>query len=193
MLYRNIPIYIYKMITKLLYGRKINGAKNALFSFCFGIPSQFVKNPKQIYIGKNFFIGKDFLLAVYSENGVIEIGNDVSCQQRVRISAVESVCIGDDVLMASDVFITDNNHGMNVSDSVSYQNQRTISSPVTIGDGCWIGEKCIILPGVNIGKKSIIGAGSVVTKSIPDFSMAVGNPARVIKKWDFNTMCWEKI
>jgi acetyltransferase-like isoleucine patch superfamily enzyme len=63
---------------------------------------------------------------------------------------------------------------------------------VRIEKGCWIGEKVIILPGVNIGKRSIIGAGSVVTKSIPEYSIAVGNPARVIKTWNKDKKQWVK-
>ena len=60
--------------------------------------------------------------------------------------------------------------------------RRTFALPVTIEDGCWIGGGVIILPGVTIGQKSAIGAGSVVTKDIPANSLAVGNPCRVIRK-----------
>ena len=66
------------------------------------------------------------------------------------------------------------------------------SKAINIGDGCWLGEKVCVLPGVTIGKKCIIGAGSIVTKSIPDFSIAVGNPAKVIKKYNFETHKWDK-
>lgn len=55
---------------------------------------------------------------------------------------------------------------------------------VKLREGCWIGANCIILPGVTVGKNSVVGAGSVVTKSIPDFSVAVGSPAKVIKVID---------
>jgi maltose O-acetyltransferase len=65
------------------------------------------------------------------------------------------------------------------SDDIPYF--RTYALPVTIGDNVWIGGGAIILPGVTIGKNSVIGAGSVVTKSIPDNSVAVGNPCRVIR------------
>lgn len=56
---------------------------------------------------------------------------------------------------------------------------------VTIEDGCWIGQRCCIMPGTNIGKHSIIGTNSVVTKNIPPYSIAVGSPAKVVKTWDF--------
>ena len=64
---------------------------------------------------------------------------------------------------------------------------------ITVGDNCWIGEKTTILPGVNIGKGCVIGAMSVVTKDIPDYSIAAGNPARVIKRYDFEAHEWKKV
>jgi lipopolysaccharide O-acetyltransferase len=67
------------------------------------------------------------------------------------------------------------------------------SLPVIISKNVWIGESVSILPGVRIGKASIIGANSVVTKDIPDYSIAAGNPAKVIKKYNFATRCWERI
>ena len=66
------------------------------------------------------------------------------------------------------------------------------TKPVSIGDGCWIGEKVCILPGVSIGKKCVIGAASVVVKSIPDYCIAAGNPAKVIKRYNFVSHQWEK-
>ncbi len=61
-----------------------------------------------------------------------------------------------------------------------------------IGNNCWIGEKSIILPGVILGDFCVVGAGSVVTKSAPDYCMLVGNPARIIKRYDFSTHSWVK-
>ena len=58
---------------------------------------------------------------------------------------------------------------------------------------CWVGEKVIIMPGVTIGDRSIIGAGAIVTRDIPPYSIAVGNPAKVIKRYNFKTHSWEKV
>ena len=82
---------------------------------------------------------------------------------------------------------------MNPESQMPYMDQPLECKPVTIDDGTWIGEKVCILPGVTIGKKFIIGAGAVVNKSIPDYSMAAGVPAKVIKKYNFKTHSWEKV
>ena len=72
-------------------------------------------------------------------------------------------------------------------------NQELTGKGVCIDEGSWIGEKVCILPGVTIGKKCIIGAGSVVTKDVPDYCIACGNPAKVIKKYDFDEHRWIRV
>ena len=182
---------IYWAVAYLIYGTRVNGGMNAKFRF-----GGSVKKGDHIYIGKDFFIGKDFLLGVYPINGIygrLSIGNNVVAQERVRISAALSVTIGNDVLMASDILITDNNHGMDISSDKSFMLQEISASPVVIGDGSWLGEKCTILPGSIIGEKCIIGANSVVSGKIPSFTIAVGIPAKPIKRWNFEVNKWEKI
>ncbi|RGL06959.1 acyltransferase [Bifidobacterium pseudocatenulatum] len=95
-----------------------------------------------------------------------------------------------DVLLASNVFITDYNHGMSPVANSYLDNPLDISDGVIIGSGAWIGNNVIILGGVSIGEKAVIGAGAVVTKSIPAYSIAVGNPARVIKQYDHKRGEW---
>ncbi len=120
------------------------------------------------------------------------IGNNCQVNARVVIECYESVTIGADALIAFDVLIGDGRgHSVEWADRVHDQqfyrtphaiNTETMSyRPIAIGQGCWIGARAIILPGVTIGDGCTIGAGSVVTKSIPDFSIAAGNPARVVR------------
>lgn len=104
----------------------------------------------------------------------------------------DSLLIGDDVLIAAGVMVTTQNHGMDPESPKSYQRQPLSSAPVHIGNGCWIGERAVILPGVTIGDKCIIGANSVVNRDIPAYSIAAGIPARVVKVWDFEQHCWRK-
>lgn len=185
--------YIYWSIGRLFYG-VFKGIKLGKRSRL--VLGGSVKGGRYIEIGDDFFIGKNFLLATYKEGDSepkLMIGNNVCAQQNVRISCMNSVIIEDDVLMASTILITDNNHGINPSLDISYKEQKNTTEPVRIGKGTWIGEQSIVLSGSNIGEKCVIGANSVVTGQIDDYSMAVGNPARVIKKWNFLTNEWEKI
>ncbi len=90
--------------------------------------------------------------------------------------------IGNDVWTGHHIYITDQNHGYeDVTTTIS--NQIQPEREVVIGDGAWIGHGSVVLPGARIGKHCVIGANSVVTGEIPDFSVAVGNPARVIKQY----------
>ena len=99
--------------------------------------------------------------------------------------------IGRNVLVASNVFIIDYNHGLNLL-TMSYLENPLIRG-VFVDDGVWIGNDVIVLPNVHIGKKSIIGAGSVVTKDIPEYCIAVGNPAKVIKKFYIKEKKWKQV
>lgn len=124
----------------------------------------------------------------------IRIGSRVLINYNCTLIAAGNgnITIGDDCLLASDVFISNNNHGMNPR-TASYVQNPLIIKDINIGKGCWIGEKVIILPGVNIGEKAIIGAGSVVTKDIPPYCIAVGNPAKVVKRYDEVNEEWIKL
>ncbi|MGX9844157.1 DapH/DapD/GlmU-related protein [Streptococcus iniae] len=126
------------------------------------------------------------------------IGKDCEIGDYVHLVAHENVTIGDNVLIASKVFISDTSHGNYSSTSqdspMTKPNSRELfSKPVLIESNVWIGENVVILPGVEIGKGAIIGANSTVSKSIPANSIAIGSPAKVIKKFNFKKEMWEKI
>lgn len=165
-------------------------------------PSAFVRGQRYIYIGKNFIAGRNLWMeAITTNQGTkftpnITIGNDVIVNENVHIGACERITIGNDVLVASRVYISDHNHGIygrgghSSPDVPARMRPLTRGQPVVIGDRAWIGEMVSILPGVSIGTGSIIGAGSVVTHDIPPNSIAVGAPARVIKRFDPETEMW---
>ena len=146
-----------------------------------------------MHFGNKTHILSGSRIANFVEGGKITIENRCSIIHNLTILNASEVIIGNDVLIASNVLISSENHGIDPESELSYMAQPLVSSPVHIGDGCWIGEKVCILPGVTIGKKCIIGAASVVTKDVPDYCIAAGNPARVIKKYNFETHNWEKV
>lgn len=100
--------------------------------------------------------------------------------------------IGNKCILAQNIVISGLNHSYE-DPHRSIKEQPVLTDPITIGDHCWIGANVSIMAGVNIGKHVVIGAGSVVTRSVPDYHLAVGNPARLIKRFDFSTKTWVKI
>jgi acetyltransferase-like isoleucine patch superfamily enzyme len=114
----------------------------------------------------------------------ISIGSDVSLGEFNHITAINSISIGDGVLTGRWVTISDNAHGNLDDDTALMPSERDLYSKgsVTIEDNVWIGDKVTILPNVRIGEGSVIGANSVVTKDIPPFCVAAGNPAKIIRK-----------
>lgn len=149
-------------------------------------------NPQFMTIGNNIAIGKGFILHCFHTGKAapqLVIGDNFWSRDNLTVFCAEKVIIGKDVTLAKDIFISDENHGMNPMTD-NYRKNPLETKEVVIGDGCWLGEKVCVLPGVHIGKKTIIGAGSVVTRDIPEYCIAVGNPCKVIKVWDKDQEEW---
>lgn len=152
---------------------------------------------RNIHIGNDTFIGSDSAIQCFERYGSnayhpnIVIGDRVTFTRRATIYCADKVEIGEATLIGSDVLITDENHG--TDPRRFFRDNALETNPVIIGKNVWIGDKVIILPGVTIGDNSIIGGGAVVTKSVPAYSVCVGNPAHVIKKWDFENVSWVKV
>lgn len=190
---------IKKIITKIFFGNKyVLKIKYIGKNSKVGLLHNFL-NGKYIEIGSHSVIGRYSKLQCFDKfNGKdyhpsILIGDNCSLGQNVTIWSADEVIIEDNVTIASYCTIVNENHGVNPEDELDYRHQCLTTAPIRIQNGTWIGERCCILPGVNIGKKCVIGSGSIVTKSIPNYCMAVGNPARVIKKWNFDKHQWENI
>jgi acetyltransferase-like isoleucine patch superfamily enzyme len=161
-----------------------------------------IRNKKSIKIGKGFTTGFGCRLEAYPQKDISEailiFGENVEINDYVHIAVGEKIVIGDNVLIASKVFISDLNHGNykgeNPDSPLSTPNSRKLSTnPIIIKDNVWIGEGVCIMPGVTIGYGSVIGALSVVTKDIPDYSIAVGSPAKVVKEYDFESNNWKRV
>ena len=116
---------------------------------------------------------------LYAEN--IILGNNVHIGPEANFDGAGGIKIGNGVIFAPKVTIYSRTHNFNYNLSALAFDNIMICAEVKIGDYVWIGANVIILPGVSIGNGAIIGAGAVVAKDIPDYAVAVGNPAKVIK------------
>jgi acetyltransferase-like isoleucine patch superfamily enzyme len=111
----------------------------------------------------------------------IRIGNRVSAEIGLHVAAAESVEIGDDVLIAAWVYISDHGHRID-SHLPPIEAGLDVPKPVLIGEGCWLGERAVVLPGVTLGPGCVVGAGAVVTRSFPAGSVVAGVPAKLLRK-----------
>lgn len=159
-------------------------------------PGALIRAPRMIYGGRFMHIGAAFdafpglrieafdrhLDKAFTPR--ITIGDRVSINYDCHIGCVNEISIGNDVLLASRVYISDHSHGApDYHDIDVPPSARKVFSkgPVVIEDGVWIGEGACILPGVRIGRHAIVGANAVVSRDVPPYTIVDGVPARVIK------------
>ena len=141
-----------------------------------------------------FVLGSKSVIEDYS---VINnaVGNLViGCNTRVGIgnTIIGPVTISDNVNIGQNVTISGLNHNYeDPNKTISEQGVSTM--PIKIENNVWIGANSVVLPGVQIGNHSVIGAGSIITKDIPPYSVAVGNPARIVKRYDMDLKEWVKV
>ena len=123
-----------------------------------------------------------FVSTSVGRNPVLEIGNKTYLGHRVSISVGSKVTIGSHVLIADNVFIADNpGHPLDAAKRRVQGVEPDQIRPVTIGDDVWIGHGCKIMPGVHIGEGSVVGAGSIVTRDVPPFTLVAGIPAKAVR------------
>jgi len=148
-----------------------------------------IRNRRFIDLGRGLTTGVGCRIEAYSSSNKVTliIGNNVQMNDYVHITAMDEVRIGNNVLLASKIYISDCSHGSYVGDAddsspLSIPKDRNYAKKkVIIEDNVWIGEGVCILPGVKVGKNAILGANSVVNKDVPTNSVVGGNPAKVIK------------
>ena len=187
----------------LKYGkyRKIHSGYHSLL-----IKPLQIDGPEGIAIGDQTYIAEGAWLFADTVNGASRIDSGSSdakdstaCSLRIgahceighfaHIVAKQSVTIEDSVLFADKVFVSDCTHEFADIEKPVLNQPVTFIKEVTIGEGSWLGENVCVL-GASIGKHCIIGSNAVVTKDIPDYSIAVGSPARVIRHYDFEKKEW---
>lgn len=154
-----------------------------------------IRGEKYMFIGDNTFIRPRARIECVTEfagkqyKPQLKIGNNVNIEQNLYMTCAELIEICDNTTISSNVLITDINHSykrLNVSPLL----QELETRRVRIGSYTLIGAGAKIMPGVSIGQNVVVGANAVVTKSIPDYSIAAGVPAKVIKRYDFEKNAW---
>lgn len=151
---------------------------------------------------ENISIEKDVVIQKMTWIAAVPLTNQPICHLSIgegsiignfnHIYATGEILIGKNVLTADKVYISDNLHQYeNIGVPIMHQGIKQLSKLV-IGDGSWIGENVCII-GASVGLNCIVGANSVVTKDIPDYCVAVGSPARIIKKYNIILQRWEKV
>lgn len=144
-----------------------------------------VAGERSIAIGSDVWIGAGSWLQSLGDGTAVtlEIGDGTRAAGNCVLSAARSVTLGRQVLLARGVYISDHIHRYDdISLPVLEQGLDRVE-PVEIGDGAWLGENVVVCPGVRIGRGSVIGANAVVTTDIPDYCVAVGAPARIVRQF----------
>lgn len=160
-----------------------------------------IRYPFQIRGGENIIVGHGVLVNKYSwfdalpitgcDTVELRFGNNVRMNFNNHVIASHKIVIGNNVNMGNAVYIADNAHEYeDIEIAPRYQPVKQLND-VIIGDDTWIGERAIIL-GAKIGKHCVIGSQSIVNHDIPDYCVAVGAPAKIIKRYDFATKQWRK-
>ena len=147
-------------------------------------------NERYVHIGHGTLIGAGVALSAGMAPGqqcltnpVVRIGDRCLIGRNSSIVGHLNIDIGDDVWTGPNVYITDQNHGYeDLDEPISRQTQP--EREVVIGAGSWLGTNTVVLPGARIGRHVTVGAGSVVRGVLPDFSVAVGSPAQVVRRYD---------
>lgn len=145
---------------------------------------------EKIVIDDDSFILERSMLQPYG--GYILIGKKVGINLNCIIYGMGGVTIGDNVMMASSCLIVSANHNFERTD-IPMNLQGVTCEEVKIGDDVWLGARVVVLSGVEIGEGSVIGAGSVVSTSIPPYSVAVGVPARIIRQRTYSKLPAENL
>ncbi len=168
-------------------------------------------NPERIFLGDEVKLGPNSVLRAIQDSpgswlahpegeqvrqrfeAEVHIGHRVTATSALQVVAHERITIEDDVMFASNVFICDGLHSYERGDlPYKYQGIFRIA-PIHIGRGSWLGQNVVVMPGVTIGELAVIGANSVVTRDVPRQSVAVGSPARVIRRWDAESERWQAV
>jgi acetyltransferase-like isoleucine patch superfamily enzyme len=175
---------------------------NRFFFGSIGINSQIIK-PFLIYNKKNIFLGKNVLIRNFAriepikawKNQIFDpkiiMGDNVTIEQGFHLTCANRVIIEDGCVFSSYCMVTDIDHAYK-NINLKILDQELIVKETIIGKNTFLGTGAKIMAGITVGEHVIVGANAVVTRNIPDYSVAVGIPAMVIKIYNFKTNRWEQ-
>lgn len=133
-------------------------------------------------VGEDFRIWSGHRRTLLSGSGRLRIGDRVFVNSGTVLIAMQEIVLGDDVALANEVLLVDSNsHGV--------EGRPFVQAPIRIGDGSWLGNRVMVMPGVTIGRRVLVAAGAVVTKDVPDDVLVAGNPARVVRALTYPPGC----
>lgn len=164
--------------------------KEIRFPTYFSFPI-FSKGLNKVSIGRKVRVFPGSRFEVHGD-GYIKIGNDVGIGQNFHITSGGCLNIGDGTVISANVFITNIDHGYE-DINTPILNQDNIISETIIGNNCFIGIGAAIQAGTKLGNHCIVGTNSVVKGNFPDYSVIVGAPAKIIKKYNFETSTWDRV
>jgi len=150
----------------------------------------FLKGIKNIYLGKRVRIYPQIRLEVHGQSARIEIQDDVSIGQNVHITSSSNLIIGKSSTILANVFITNIDHDYQ-DIGTHILKQKHIIKETRLGENCYIGIGACLQAGTILGNQCVVGANAVVRGIFPDYSVIVGVPARVVKRYNINSKLWE--
>ena len=139
---------------------------------------------RRIAVGSGVFVGAGSWLQTldgFGDSVALELGDGTSIVGGCVLSAAVSVRLGRNVLFARNVYVSDHSHAFENPELPVLAQGIDRIAPVEIGDGAWLGENVVVCPGVRIGRGAVVGANAVVLDDVPEYSVAVGAPARVVR------------
>lgn len=160
--------------------RRINGA-------------EFVSVGSRVRIGGNPMIAAIGEYAGERFRPEVIVGDDVYIGPNLYLVCVSQVVLGKGCVLSENVFLSDVSHGMSPTDGLIMEQKLIPGGAIEIGDHSFVGFRASIMSGVRLGHHCIVGANSVVTMSFPEYSLVVGNPARLVKRYSLETQRWERV
>ena len=187
------------LLARLLNRVHVSAVRSRFATFGKGTvveyPAKLV-HPELVHVGAGVLICEHAWLNAKDDRGdgrpTLTIGEGTYIGRFCHINAWQDVTIGRNVLLADRVFISDADHNYeDIHTPVLMQGDR-FKGRVVLGDGCWLGIGVVVMPGVTIGRNAVIAANAVVTSDVPDYAVAGGIPARVLKRLDGSSPTTER-